>query len=223
MNDSTTTIIEMSPQLNEIFAALSAAQSSIKAAKKTGKNPHLRNDYAKLEDVWQVVRPALGKHGLSVIHLTTTRDNEAGIIQILGHTSGQYIKSETMLPLSQGRGINPAQACGICFSYARRYAISGALGVCTGEDTDGAVQTRDDGDGGTVPVKSRRKKAPMSKEDKAFADRVRAIQDSGVDAATIVDVLKQGGYSRVSEVPPHERDAFLGLISPKPANAASLL
>lgn len=211
----TTELVSTSPQLNELLAALSVAQSTIKPAKKTGKNPHLRNDYAKLEDVWDVARPVLKATGLSITHLPTTVGNQAGVIQILGHSSGQWIRSMTMLTISQGRGTNAAQACGICYSYARRYAISGTLGICTGEDTDGAVQTDKDGKGGTWTAEDPKMRALV---DKQFHNKVKDMQDRGTSTDRVREVLKQGGYSRLSEIPLNERDAFLGLISPKSSN-----
>ena len=211
----TTELVSTSPQLNELLAALSVAQSTIKPAKKTGKNPHLRNDYAKLEDVWDVARPVLKATGLSITHLPTTVGNQAGVIQILGHSSGQWIRSMTMLTISQGRGTNAAQACGICYSYARRYAISGTLGICTGEDTDGAVQTDRDGKGGTWTAEDPKMRALV---DKKFQLQVKVMQEDGTSTDRVREVLKQGGYSRLSEIPLNERDAFLGLISPKSSN-----
>ena len=218
MNLQRSELVEKSEQINELLAALSAAQSTVKAAKKTGTNPHLRNEYAKLEDVWQVARPVLAKHGLSVTHLTVVEDNEAGVIQILGHSSGQFIQSKTMLPLSQGRGINPAQACGICFSYAKRYALSAALGVCTGEDTDGAVQTKADGDGATRPVPSAKEKLIT----KDFLSHVAwLIEEGKTTEERIAEVLAQGKYEDLEAIPHYDRRPFLGIVNPTKDNGGA--
>jgi hypothetical protein len=61
------------------------------------------------------------------------------LVSLLLHSSGQWLRNVVRLPITQGKGINPAQATGAAISYARRYALSALLSIATGDDTDGAV------------------------------------------------------------------------------------
>ena len=51
--------MQWSEKRDQIAAALVQAQSKIAGAEKRSKNPGLRNDYADLDSVWTMIRPAL--------------------------------------------------------------------------------------------------------------------------------------------------------------------
>ena len=127
-----------SEQVNELSAALSAAQSEFKPVKKTGKNPHLGNVYATLDDVIASVRDALGKHGLSFLQpLGNTADGVA-LETVLLHKSGQWISTSAVIPaLAGNRGVNELQSFGGALTYMRRYMLSAMLGVGGDDDDDG--------------------------------------------------------------------------------------
>ena len=204
----TTELISTSPQLNELLAALSVAQSSVKKAARNGYNKHLNYYYSELEDCWDVARPVLKETGLSITHFAVTVDDQAGVVQFLGHSSGQWIKSLTLLIL--GNSKNMVHACGSNFTYARRYALCGTLGITTGEDNDGEP--------GHKPPHPSEDPKMRALVDKQFHNKVKDRQDRGICADRVREVLKQGGYSRLSEIPLKQRDEFLRLISIKPSN-----
>ena len=54
------------PELNELAAALVAAQAEFSAVPKTATNPFYSSRYAPLSTVIEVTQPILAKHGLAV-------------------------------------------------------------------------------------------------------------------------------------------------------------
>lgn len=116
--------------LNELFTALAKAQGEYKIAGKNNENPFFKSSYASYEDLVAATRPALEKHGLSVLGRMVTRDEKKYFHLILGHASGQYIISET--------DISPAktdiQSQGSYRSYQQRYAYRELTGVVVSDD-----------------------------------------------------------------------------------------
>jgi hypothetical protein len=135
-------MMSQSETVGAISAALSAAQAAMPTAAKNAKNPHLRNTYADLEAVWTAARSVLGAHGLAVVQLPVVEADQAGVSCILTHASGEWFRSDLLLPIGESRGINKAQAVGVCISYARRYTLAAMLGIATGDDTDGATTAK---------------------------------------------------------------------------------
>lgn len=121
-----------SDQINELAAALAAAQRHIEGAAKDSTNPHFRSRYADLASVWAACREPLTEHGLSVVQTTHAVDNGVLLITTLMHTSGQWIAGE--LPI--GADWKNPQSVGSWITYARRYALAALVGVCP-EDDDG--------------------------------------------------------------------------------------
>jgi len=122
-----------SDQVNELFAALAKAQAVMEHASKDKSNPFFKSRYADLASVWDVCRKPLSDNGLSVSQ--TTRRDETGItlITTLGHSSGQWIRSE--MPVLTLK--NDPQALGSALTYSRRYSLSSMVGVAADDDDDG--------------------------------------------------------------------------------------
>lgn len=132
-------MIQKSDSIGELAKALCKVQQALKPAVKDAKNLHLKNKYADLSSVWDACRDALSKHGLSVIQLPAASDDGMIHLQtVLLHESGEWIASETCIPVVKGNGVNEAQAYGSCLTYARRYGLAAMVGI-TQEDTDGEV------------------------------------------------------------------------------------
>jgi hypothetical protein len=123
----------MSREVNEIFAALAKAQIELKAIPFDSKNPHFGNEFASLTAIQDGTRPILAKHGLIVSQLLQTDESGSWLYTILGHSSGQYLKSSIKLIMAK----NDMQAFGSASSYAKRYAWQAIVGVCGDEDDDG--------------------------------------------------------------------------------------
>jgi hypothetical protein len=131
-----------SEQIDQLAAALSAAQGEMPTAKFNAVNPFLKNKYADLGSVIEAGRHVLPKHGLAVTQLVSggTQFDQPGAIEvetILMHKSGQWVSSTISLPVGEERGKSQAQVAGSIISYLRRYAYASILGIYAEEDTDG--------------------------------------------------------------------------------------
>lgn len=133
--------LTMTTAQDQIGSALAKAQAMVRKARKNAKNPHLRNDYADLESVIDATRGALAENGLALVQSPQIGDGLAGVRWVLVHSSGQWMSGETMHATPPSKGLRPAQGDGVSISYARRYTLSALLGVATGDDSDGAVQS----------------------------------------------------------------------------------
>ncbi len=120
--------------VGKLFDALAKAQAEICGATKSAVNPHLKNRYADLAEVWLACRAALSKHGLCVIQTARSTSTGMGIclVTTLGHQSGEWIRGEMFIPAAKP----DAQGLGSALSYARRYSLASMVGVY-GEDDDG--------------------------------------------------------------------------------------
>lgn len=125
----------------KVFAALLAAQREFPPIAKDATNPFHKSKYATLDAVLSAVLPVLHKHGLALTQSIATPDyNEAGqltaftITTTLIHAeSGESISSTLPMPLAK----SDPQGAGGAVTYARRYSLQLALGVCAEEDDDG--------------------------------------------------------------------------------------
>lgn len=125
--------METSQNIQDIAAALVAAQSEMGNALKGSANPFFKSRYADLNAVREAVIPSLTKHGISVIQPTITRDGRNYVKTVLLHTSGQYISGETEI-LYKEKDNPQAQGSGI--TYARRYGLQSICNIGA-EDDDG--------------------------------------------------------------------------------------
>lgn len=124
-----------SEQIDKLAEALAVAEvelknpqrnRTVKVRTKSGQEYRFR--YATLDEILDVVRPVLSKHGLALIGSV----NGDGYTARLAHSSGQWV--ETVVPVL-AREDGP-QAYGSALTYARRYAITSLLPIAAEEDDD---------------------------------------------------------------------------------------
>lgn len=125
----------MSETINEISAALSAFQGSVEQPKlekevkvktKTGGSYSFK--YADLSACVKAAAPALKANSLSVCQLI----NDGRLVTILSHKSGQWFKSELILPNQS----TDYQAYGSAITYLKRYSYCAILGMVADTDND---------------------------------------------------------------------------------------
>lgn len=126
-----------SETLGALATALSAAQGEFDAAVKDTANPFFKSKYADLSSVVEATRPALSKHGLSIIQLPRSQDGCIQLETILLHKSGEFIGDTLALPVSK----QDAQGYGSAMTYARRYGWMAVTGIAP-EDDDGNAAVR---------------------------------------------------------------------------------
>ena len=121
-----------SDQLDQLAAALSAAQAVIEGADKGNTNPHFKSKYADLASVWDACRKPLTDNGLSVVQALGSNGDAVTCTTMLLHKSGQFIRTVFEMTPQQ----KTPQAAGSCATYLRRYSLQALVGVAP-EDDDG--------------------------------------------------------------------------------------
>jgi hypothetical protein len=129
--------MNQSEQINELITALAKAQGQMKAAIKDSTNPHFKSKYADLASVWDACRDPLSNNGLAVTQTVTCDTDKQVLITMLGHSSGQWIRSNMVLPIQKGG----PQELGSCLSYCRRYSLAAMVGVFQDDDDGERVET----------------------------------------------------------------------------------
>lgn len=100
--------------------------------------------YAKMDRIWREIRPLMDGCGLAVTWESVKTAGDSCILDgHLRHARGhaQPLHHEMPLP-DKISGQNAAQRAGSGETYCKRYATCAALGIQTGEDTDGAPPSR---------------------------------------------------------------------------------
>jgi hypothetical protein len=122
----------MSENINELMSALSKAQGKIQPASKDKANPFFKSKYADLSSVWEACRECLSENRLAVTQTISHNSDGMLLVTTLGHSSGQWIKSEMPIIVSK----QDPQTIGSAITYYRRYCLSAIVGVAP-EDDDG--------------------------------------------------------------------------------------
>lgn len=148
-----------SDSIRHIAKALAAAQREF-------QNPQARHDgqirrelpsglaliepyrFASLGDGLALIRPVLGRYGLSVIQATRLDTQTALLIletRII-HESGEWILADyPVAEIPQG-GVSDPRELGAALTYARRQSLFSLIGIAPQNDTDGLP-------GGDIPVR----------------------------------------------------------------------
>lgn len=183
-----------SESIKELASALSKFQGEIKNPANTANNPFFKSKYAPLNDVLNLVRPVLFKHGLSVVQAPSGDGENIIVTTTLLHNSGEYIEFQ---PLILKADKATAQGAGSAITYARRYALSAILGISSEDDDDGNHATGD--------------KDPTKDKPKALSDgqikRLYAIaHGANIDADTVKAQIKTKFNKEVTELTKAEYD-----------------
>ncbi len=125
--------MKTSTDINELAAALAAAQGEMKNPLKDSDNPFFKSKYADLAANIDAARPALAKHGIACVQTPYSVDGAIGVITRLIHASGQWIESDALSAMPKDSG---PQAVGTCVTYLRRYQYAPMVGLAA-EDDDG--------------------------------------------------------------------------------------
>ena len=127
--------MKKSETIDLIAKALVNVQQSMKPAIKSSTNPHFKSRYSDIYSVWEAIREPLTSNGITVWQDVTTGDKTVSVSTHVIHVSGQWIEFGPLtIPLIK----YDAQGIGSAISYAKRYALSAALGVVScDEDDDG--------------------------------------------------------------------------------------
>ena len=129
-----------SPEINELAAALVAAQSEFSAVPKGSVNPFFKSKYAALPEVVASAGPVLAKHGLAISqHITYDDAGNDCLMTYLLHKSGQYIAYSMKLHIVKGDPQSQLSAV----TYARRGSYMACLGLVADVDDDGNLAAQE--------------------------------------------------------------------------------
>jgi hypothetical protein len=156
-----------SEQIDQIAAALAAAQEEIEAAPRDGRGNY--GHYATLASVREACRGPLARNGIAVVQAPVqSQPGWVGVVTTLLHQSGQWLSCELHLPIGEKAG--PQQA-GSAITYARRYSLAAMVGVAPDDDDGQEAQKAQE----AAPAQARRA------DDASRARRAyyRALADAG--------------------------------------------
>ena len=128
----------MSDECHELFTALALAQGEIRGALRRETNDYYKSKYADLDSVWESIREPLSKNGLCVIQTMQPHNRKLALVTMLGHKSGQWMRS--MMPVNPDKG-GSIHAVGSAITYLRRYALMAIVGVSPADDDGNAATT----------------------------------------------------------------------------------
>lgn len=124
------------------FAAMAQLQIELPAIAERGgiKNNSgaVQSTYAKWEDINEVIKPILSRHGFA-LSFRTGQDQGAIIVTgVLSHAAGHSEETVMRLPVDTSGSKNSVQAIGSSTSYGKRYTAQALLNLVSyGEDDDG--------------------------------------------------------------------------------------
>ncbi|MBD1602414.1 ERF family protein [Pseudomonas typographi] len=125
----------------EFNAAMAAMQSDIPSIAERGAivvNGQKRSDYATFEDINDVIKPIMQRHGFAITFKVENVPSGLSVTGILMHRTGHRESTTMLLPLDTSGSKNAVQAVGSSTSYGKRYVMSALLNLTTrGEDDDG--------------------------------------------------------------------------------------
>jgi hypothetical protein len=168
--------------------------------------------YAKMDRIWREIRPLMDECGLAVTWESVKTVGDSCILDgNLRHSRGhaQPLHHEMPLP-DKISGQNAAQRAGSGETYCKRYATCAALGIQTGEDTDGAPPSRA---AATESVAKARKalKARGKDEAKACAYlKVTRLEDATEDQVLqLIATLAPPAQKQEPAAPADDLDMFM--------------
>lgn len=154
--------------MKELYKAYFEASKEIETLKKDSKG--YGYNYLSLEALISYVKPILARHGLFIMQMVTTTENETvGLDTALVHAeSGQVLEKSASIPLTDMKGVNRSQATGSAITYLRRYSITALCGIAE-NDTDGLTKEE---------IKAKEEKLPLTPEQKKhFTDIMTFYED----------------------------------------------
>lgn len=121
----------MTTQHKDIYEALLVAKQSFKPLKKSGKNPHFKNEYSTLDDIRDATLEALNLNGVVVLHSGRVESEYTVLTTIVRHAA-----SGTQIEASFFIDNDAPQKMGSAMTYGRRYNIVNLLDLIADVDDD---------------------------------------------------------------------------------------
>jgi hypothetical protein len=167
-----------SDQIQDIAAAGAKAQAELRPALKDAVNPAFRSKYADYAAIVEASK-VYAKHGIAIWQDVRLSEVGVEVVTRLTHSSGQWIEFGPLaVPLSK----RDAHGVGSATTYAKRYALSAALGIAADED--------DDGNAASQQPASRPQAVTKSPE--GFDDFAQSLEDVAVEGLEALQAFWKG-------------------------------
>ena len=178
-----------SDELKDLFAALAKAQSEMQMAGLSSQNPFFKARYADLAAIVKASRPALTKHGLSIMQQLITNDEGHTLLHtLLGHNSGQWVESRVRIVPPK----NDVQSMGSYITYLRRYSIAALCGiVASDEDDDGQMAMATEREL-SKPALTSKYSARENSTETISAQELATLESELSNHADIIELVKDG-------------------------------
>lgn len=180
--------MDRSESIENLAKAFVKFQAEVTNPANTADNPFFKSRYAPLNEVLNLVRPILTKYGLAVIQNPSTQGESVTVTTIIIHESGEWIKLD---PLTLKADKNTAQGVGSAITYARRYALSAALGISSEDDDDGNIAS-----GNEKQSKTQQKPKTQPKQNPltsiiAEIDKIAREKAKTIDKNTLAEAIRK--------------------------------
>ncbi len=197
-----------SESIKNISKAMAQFQAEVKNPANTANNPFFKSKYAPLNDVLNLVRPILTKHGLSVLQSPSGDGEHIAVTTLITHESGEWIESD---PLTLKADKATAQGAGSAVTYARRYALSAMLGISSEDDDDGNYASGTDKQNGkeTSHTNATKQKATKAQLNKIFAEANKHNLSSDVMKELIADRYKKNSSKELTKADANDLIEYL--------------
>ena len=102
------------------------------------RNGRVQSTYALWEDINEMIRPVLARHGFAISFRTPRNERGIEVEGVLSHRAGHREMTSLVLPADTSGSKNGDQAVASSVSYGKRYTAGALLNfTTTGEDDDG--------------------------------------------------------------------------------------
>lgn len=133
--------MQTSQETTNLVKAMIHAAPEIQSISKTKKAYGYK--YATLDNLIDMLRSVLPKHGLWFIQMPTRVDGKSTLTTRVCHESGEWIEDSIEMTDTELQGkANDTQKLGASITYFRRYALSAIFGVSADEDVDGDINSQ---------------------------------------------------------------------------------
>ena len=129
-------------QQKQYDEALSLMQEELPVIGERGgikdKNGRIQSTYALWEDINEMIKPVMAKHGFAITFRTPRNERGIEVEAVLSHRAGHREVTSILLPADTSGSKNAVQAVASSVSYGKRYTAGALLNfTTTGEDDDG--------------------------------------------------------------------------------------
>ena len=129
-------------QKQQYDEALSLMQEELPVIGERGgikdKNGRIQSTYALWEDINEMIKPVMAKHGFAITFRTPRNERGIEVEAVLSHRAGHREVTSILLPADTSGSKNAVQAVASSVSYGKRYTAGALLNfTTTGEDDDG--------------------------------------------------------------------------------------